>query len=580
MNGFKAVSSFTALLFFSTPFASFAAVPVQDPVRPAPAITAGTAAARPLTASEVTPGDFFSAGPLTAAPDKKDASEPEKPAVPLEHKDNDKKETADPVTQWNHLTLEAIRLNNTTPPEAARILAIVHSAVLDALNAVKHKPGRYVTVKAAHGSSPEAAAAAAAWRVLSHFFPSQQSLFDSELNAELAAVKHSKARAGGKKAGLDAADALLALRNTDGYDAVVTYPGGTDAGAWQPTPPANAPALLPQWGKVKPFVIPETKDFFPKGPPALTSQEWADAFNEVKGYGADFHQVPPGAPLKEETQIALFWSDGKGTYTPPGHWNQIAEVVAADRKISLYDKARLFAELNTALADAAILCWDVKYTDGFWRPITAIRSADADGNPQTAADPNWTPLIPTPPFPEYVSGHSTFSGAAAAVLTNFFGDNVHFTVGSITSQNLVRSFTSFDQAAEEAGMSRVYGGIHYRFSSQDGLDMGRKVGEAVVNAFHDTRIHGVKNGETVHGTIYVHPNLRILKKVRKVAYYLNGKRFGKVYEAPFLWGGPEGRGTQGYDTRVLKNGDYTLTMVYTDAEGDHEETLHLTVNNS
>jgi hypothetical protein len=216
--------------------------------------------------------------------------------------------------------------------------------------------------------------------------------------------------------------------------------------------------LLPQWGDVRPFVIAGPDQFPVPGPRALTSQEWADSYNEVKDLGA----ADSTLRTAEQTRIARFWSDGLGTYTPPGHWNQIAEVVAQDRSISVADSARLFAWLNLAMADAAIVTWAVKYATDFWRPSTAIPLAEADGNDRTQADADWTPLLVTPAFPEYVSGHSAFSGAAAEILTAFFGEDVGFTVGSFTTQDLVRSFGSFDEAAEEASLSRIYGGIHYQ----------------------------------------------------------------------------------------------------------------------
>jgi PAP2 superfamily len=181
----------------------------------------------------------------------------------------------------------------------------------------------------------------------------------------------------------------------------------------------------------------------------------------------------------EQTEIAKFWADGAGTFTPPGHWNQIAQDVARDNFNSLVDNARLFATLNVAQADAAICCWDTKYTYSFWRPITAIRNADKDGNDQTTLDTSWTSLLTTPNFPSYTSGHSTFSAAAAAVLTNFYGNNYKFSTTGPGLPGVTRSFTSFDKAAEEAGMSRIYGGIHFMSDNTAGLAAGKQVGEHI-----------------------------------------------------------------------------------------------------
>lgn len=194
----------------------------------------------------------------------------------------------------------------------------------------------------------------------------------------------------------------------------------------------------------------------------------------------------------DQTDIALFWADGGGTATPPGHWNQIVADLILEQGGTLVDRARAFALLNLALADAGIASWDAKYTYELWRPIDAIRDGNLDPNAATAADPAWAPLLRTPPFPTYTSGHSTFSGAADAVLTHLFGDHVTFTSRSdshsgftqrplAASQVRTRSFASFSQAAEEAGRSRIYGGIHFEFDNEAGLASGRALGQFVVD---------------------------------------------------------------------------------------------------
>jgi membrane-associated phospholipid phosphatase len=227
--------------------------------------------------------------------------------------------------------------------------------------------------------------------------------------------------------------------------------------------------------------------FRPSGPPTLNSDKYAADFNQVKTLGAK------NSPVRttDQTEIAQFWSDGAGTYTPPGHWNAIAEEVATKRNTSLVDEARLFALLNIALADAAIAAWDAKYTYEFWRPVTAIQQADFDNNPQTTADTAWDSLIGTPPFPEYVSGHSTFSGAADAILANFFGDNVGFTTTSSDLPGVSRSYNNFAAAADEAGISRIYGGIHFLSADVDGLAAGRALGNYVFDNFLE--IDGIRN---------------------------------------------------------------------------------------
>jgi hypothetical protein len=237
---------------------------------------------------------------------------------------------------------------------------------------------------------------------------------------------------------------------------------------------------VPQWPTLIPFAVTEIERFRPAPPPALTSAEYAAAFNDVKALGAR----DSATRTPEQTLIARFWSDGDGTVTPPGHWNRIAQTVARERGTSLAENARLFALLNVTMADAAILCWDCKYRFNFWRPITAIREADHDANPGTESDPYWAPLLTTPPFPSYTSGHSTFSGAAASTLAHFFGtDAVRFTTTSEGAPGVTRSFERFSAAAEEAGRSRIYGGIHYEFDNQSGLATGRALADEICRHF-------------------------------------------------------------------------------------------------
>ena len=242
-------------------------------------------------------------------------------------------------------------------------------------------------------------------------------------------------------------------------------------------------ALLPQWADVEPFAMTVPEQFRPSGPPALESQTYADAWNEVKRLGS----ATSSTRTADQTQIARFWADGAGTYTPAGHWNQIAEQVAVAQGNSLSENARLFAQLDLTLADAAIADWDAKYQDHFWRPVTAIQQADTDRNPDTAPDTAWTSLLITPPFPEYVSGHSTFSAAAATVLAAHFGDNLGFATTSIGLPGVSRSFASFEAAAAEAGQSRIYGGLHFQFSNVDGQATGQAVADYVLGTFSVSR---------------------------------------------------------------------------------------------
>lgn len=268
-------------------------------------------------------------------------------------------------------------------------------------------------------------------------------------------------------------------KENDGSTTKVVYNPTPGPGVWVPTPPNYAPPIDPQWGLVTPFALTSGGQFQPPPAPAIDSPEYAAAYNEVEAIGG----VNSTTRTADQTAIAAFWSDQTGqTFDPPGHWNQIAEIVATARNTNLENSARTFALLNIALADAGIASWNVKYTDNTWRPVTAIRAGDAGVNPLVTADPAWTPLWPTPPFPSYVSGHSTFSASAAAVLDSIYGTNVAFTDPGDPTLNLTpRHYTSFDQAAQEAGMSRVYGGIHFSFDNTAGLALGSQIGNYVIS---------------------------------------------------------------------------------------------------
>ncbi|MFO0950479.1 MAG: vanadium-dependent haloperoxidase [Isosphaeraceae bacterium] len=356
------------------------------------------------------------------------------------------------VLAWNAAALEAIRREKTPPPKASRALAILEISVDHAVTAATP----------AGDPAARAAATGAGYAALVALFPKEKPLFDAAADpgfegrgpvpgrGEVPGPRRATRRSG------------LSARAHDGSDAVVAYTPGTADGQWRPTPEAFAPALLPQWGGVTPFVLHSGSQFRPAPPPALDSAEYAQALAEVQSLG----RSTGSTRTADQTEIAQFWSDGAGTETPPGHWNTIAADVSMRRHDSLQKDARLFATLDAALADAGIACWDSKYDNSLWRPVTAIGQAD----------PSWKPLLTTPPFPSYVSGHSTFSGAAATVLDGFFGRHVSFTSISDGLPGATRRFSSFDQAAAEAGQSRIYGGIHYAFDNTAGLALGRQIG--------------------------------------------------------------------------------------------------------
>jgi len=388
---------------------------------------------------------------------------------------------ADVVTEWNSAALDAIRIDRTPPPKASRDLAILHAAIYDAVNGIQRTHERYLIGGHVPASaSGKAAASAAAHEVLVSLFPAQQATFDAAEQKALAGIPDSPQKKSGVAWGKSVAQQILAARANDGATGSVASPAGSGPGVWVPTPPAFAHYLLPQWAFVRPLCMTTSAQFRPTGPPALTSEKYAAELNEVKQLGAATNSTRTA----DQSQIALFWADGAGTETPPGHWNSIAQEVAAMKGNTLEENARLFALLNLAMADAAICAWDAKYAFSFWRPVTAIRNADTDDNPATDPDPTWRSFIVTPPFPDYVSGHSTFSGAAATVLAMFYGtDDIAFTTGSDFLPGVERSFDSFSEAANEAAVSRLYGGIHFRSANEDGLHGGLSIGHLVMQNF-------------------------------------------------------------------------------------------------
>ena len=374
---------------------------------------------------------------------------------------------ADVVTDWNNAALDAIRTGNTPPPIASRALAILHTSIYDAVNGIDRRHEAYLVPSAVPASaSREAVASAAANGALVNLFPASTSSFDTLHTAILATIPNGPHQTAGIVWGEFVANQILAARANDGSSAVVPPPDGSGPGVWIPTPPAFLPYLLPQWGFVAPFGMNSSSQFRPPGPPSLDSQQYAEDYDEVKELGA----AVGSTRTEDQTEIALFWADGAGTETPPGHWNSIAQIIGAAQGTTLEENARLFALLNIAMADAAICSWDAKYTYHFWRPVTAIAFAE----PQL----NWMSFIVTPHFPDYTSGHSTFSAAAATVLPLFFGtEDLPFTTGSDFLPGAFRSFSTCEDAAEEAALSRIYGGIHFRTASEDGLQAGTSIGE-------------------------------------------------------------------------------------------------------
>jgi hypothetical protein len=380
---------------------------------------------------------------------------------------------ADAVTEWNVIALREHAAAGLLGVPRTRVLAIVHVAVHDAINAIDRRADPYAfDMQTVTTASPEAAVASAAYTVLSALVPSQQATLNMAYADSLRAVPDGPAKDHGVVVGALAAQHILWLRQNDGSNAIVPYTPGNDLGVWRPTPPAFAPALFTQWRHVMPFVLKSADQFRGRGPLALTSRRYGRDLEEVRMLGSATSAVRTA----DQTEIALFWVEPSAD-----GWSRIARIVSADARLDLWQNARLFALIALAMADAYIAQFDEKFHYDFWRPVTAIQQADHDDNPLTVGDPLWTPLRATPAFPEYSSAHAAVGAAAAEAMKRFFGtDDIPFSATSPTAGNAVRTFTGFRHAARENGVSRIYVGFHYRHSVEDGLKMGRRIGRLVV----------------------------------------------------------------------------------------------------
>ncbi len=305
--------------------------------------------------------------------------------------------SVDPVLLWNQTVLQAIRADASDPARASREMAMVHAAIYDVVNAIEGRSGYYVRLASPNGVSLEGAISGAAHQVSTYLFPTQRTMLDGVLTTSLERVPDGPTKQPSVEFGRQVGDAIIALRANDGWDKFVEHASATEPGRWQPSAPLYAVPLDPQWAELQPWVMTTPDQFLPSGPPSLASKRWADAYNETKTLGSRNST----ARTADQTQVARFWADGAGTSTPPGHWNVLARQIAAAAGNSISENARLFAMLDITLADAAIVAFNAKYTDDFWRPITAIRNGDTDDNDLTITDSTWQPFLATPAFPEY-----------------------------------------------------------------------------------------------------------------------------------------------------------------------------------
>lgn len=385
--------------------------------------------------------------------------------------------SADPVLDWNSLMIDAIRIDNSGPTLSSRNLAILHTAIFDAVNSVTgtHQPYRF-KVSALEGTSAEAAAVGAGYLVCRSLYPSLEARSQDLYETYLSSVPASGSVSNGIQLGFQVAELTLQDRSSDGSSTEVPYIPSDAAGQWRRTPPFFRPPVTPQWRYVRPFALDDIESFAPPPPPALNSPEYAAALNEVKELGGKVTTKRTA----EQTQIAVFWSDFSYTSMPPGHWHLIAETISRSQQNTLEQNARLFALLSMAQADGAIVCWEAKYRYNLWRPVTAIQRADEDDNELTQPDKTWDHLLASPPFPAYTSGHSTFSKSSSQVLTHFYGtDAISFPATSDSLPGVIRNFSSLAACADEVGMSRIYGGIHYSFDNIQGKKTGGAIGDYV-----------------------------------------------------------------------------------------------------
>jgi hypothetical protein len=374
---------------------------------------------------------------------------------------------ADAVTQWNLNASNALTVTaGQAPPVSILHFAMVHGAVYDAVNGIDRGYQPYLVSPAAMPwDSKDAAVATAAYRVLVNIVPAQQPALLGLYNSSLAAIPDGPAKTGGINAGEAAAAAMIAARMNDGRFGPFRFAIGTTPGAWRPTLPAfvNDPNA---WLKdVKPFLIVSSSQFRSKGPHKLTSNQYAKEFAEVKAVGSKTSTTR----TEDQTHAANYWAEH-----PARTWSRIFRTLAAQENVSTVDSARLFAMLYLTAADSAISVWDDKAHWSFWRPITAIREADTDGNPRTVKDAGWESLIANPPYPDHPSGHLGLSGSVGETLKDFFRGN-KMAWSDTNNAGLTRSFTHFSQAVDEIVSARVWSGIHFRVADEQAALIGKRV---------------------------------------------------------------------------------------------------------
>ena len=377
---------------------------------------------------------------------------------------------ADVITDWNEVALEAVIAAREAQPTQARSVTMVHVAMFEAVNAVERRYARYATkVAPASGASREVAAATAARAVLTKLYPNQRAAFDKAYDTWIAQVPNDEAKSSGAALGERVAQEIYDMRASEMKNPTNTYRPRTTAGAYVPTtlPVATEAA------RFKPWLMQNPAQFRPAAPIPLRSARWARDYNEIKELGGR----DSTARSAEQTNVGRFW-----IVTGPPAWNPVIRTLAATKKLDLIENARLFALAHMAGADAYIAVFDAKYAYNFWRPITAIRNGDIDGNPATNPDLTWTPLIDTPMHPEYPCAHCITASAVATVLESEFGSGPIAAVKmtSPTAAGVTRTWNRIQDYVTDVSNARVWAGVHYRFSTEVGEAMGRKIGERAI----------------------------------------------------------------------------------------------------
>jgi len=381
------------------------------------------------------------------------------------------------VVDWNRELITILGTPGAQPATVhpTRSFALLQAAEYDAVTSITHASPTYIfSVSASRGARPDAAADQAAHDVLTALYPTLRSGPDRLLAGELAAVPDSRGKQQGIRVGEAAAKRLIEIRSSDG--SAVTPPpfvAGNKPGDYRPTPPNFPAPVFTNWGSVAPWVLGSGQQFRPAAPPPITGAAYAQALNQVKSLGQDSSTTRTA----DQTTLAKFW----GVAPIWNVWNQIAQKLAVTRHASLEQTVTVFANLDLALADAAIGLYDAKYHYLVWRPVTAIREGNTAGNPGIIGDPNWTPLAVTAPDPSYPGAHATISQAAATVLSAFYGDHQRLAVTSDADPGVTRTFDSFQAAANEATLSRIFAGQHTMIDLVAGQQLGRHVAEFVLD---------------------------------------------------------------------------------------------------